>query len=358
MKTAILDNPKEIKKYDKSDMLGLIESFPKHCREAKAIGAGFRPPGKFKAGYENVIATGMGGSAIGADLIRSYVADEIKMPLSVNRNYTLPNFVGGRSLVIASSYSGNTEETISAYNAARRRGAKIIVITSGGRLRAMAENDNNPVIIIPGGLPPRCALGYSSVSFLVLLSKLGLIGPKSSQIDETIELLGRLRDNKLGIAIPERRNTAKKIACRLYGKFPVIYGGYDHTDAVVTRWRGELSENSKTLSSGNLFPEMNHNEIMGWQNPKKLLKGLTAVILRDAGDHARNSRRMDVTGKVLARENIDVLEIRSLGKALLARIFSLVYIGDFASFYLSILNREDPTPIERINYLKKELSKA
>ncbi|MDP2912710.1 MAG: bifunctional phosphoglucose/phosphomannose isomerase [Candidatus Omnitrophota bacterium] len=353
-----LDNPKIIKKYDKSNMLGLIEALPAQCADAKVIGAGFRLPEAFRSSYESVVATGLGGSAIGADLIRSCIADEAGAPLIVNRNYTLPDFVGSRSLVIASSYSGNTEETLSAYKDARRRKANVIAITSGGRLKALAENDNIPVVIIPPGLPPRCALGYSSLTLLMVLSKTGLVNNKSRDIDETIEVLKSIRNQNLGPAVPKAKNFAKQIAAELYKKFPVIYGGYDHTDSVVTRWRGQLSENAKTLSSGHIFPEMNHNEIVGWQNPKEVLKNFVVVILRDSGDHPRNSRRMDITKKILEHGKVKVIEARSSGTGLLARMFSLVYIGDFVSFYLSLLNREDPTPVDRVTYLKEELSKA
>lgn len=353
-----IDDIKIIKKYDKSDMLGVIEAFADQCRAAKAIGAGFKLPDSFRCEYKNIVCTGMGGSAIGADIIRSYIAEEARIPLLVNRNYTLPNFVGSDSLVIASSYSGNTEETISAYKDAGAKGAKIIVITSGGQLQDMAGRDGNPVVVIPKGFAPRCALGYSSLTLLILLTKIGIIKEKSAEIDEMIGLLEWLRDEKVGHAVSRKKNPAKYIADTLHLKFPVIYASQEHLDAVVTRWRGEMSENAKTLSSGHLFPEMNHNEIVGWEFPKKSLEDFAAVILRDAGDHPRNARRIDVTEKILEKNKFKVIEVVSSGKGLLARIFSLVYIGDFVSFYLSILNGIDPTPVERINYLKKELAKG
>ena len=224
----ILDSLKAVKKCDKSDMLKLIESFPEQCRRAKSIGMKFDLPGPFRSGYENVICTGLGGSAIGADLVRSYIADEAPAPLLVSRNYTLPKFVSARSLVIASSYSGNTEETLSAYKDARSKKARIVAITSGGELQKIAEQDGYPVLIIPKGLPPRCALGYSSFSLLVLLSRIGLIKDKSKDIDETIDLLAKLNNKKIGAGVPTKDNLAKRIAGGLYLKFPVIYGGQDH----------------------------------------------------------------------------------------------------------------------------------
>lgn len=353
-----LEDTKVLEKYDKSRMLDLIESFPAQCRDAKRIAAAFNLEDGYGSGYKNILFTGLGGSAIGADLARSYLSDEAKVPMLVNRNYTLPNFIDEGSLVIASSYSGNTEETLSAYKDARFRKAKIIAVTSGGELERMARSDGFPALIIPKGLPPRCALGYSFFPLLALLSKVGAIKDKSKEIDEAIKLLGELGKTKLGHKVPESKNQAKKIAAALYGKYPIIYGGQDHIDAVVTRWRGELAENSKTLASSHIFPEMNHNEIVGWENPKNILKYLTVIILRDSSDYPRTSKRMDITKNVIKKKKVKIIEVNSMGDGLLARIFSLVYIGDFVSYYLAILNKRDPTPVDRVTYLKKELAKV
>jgi len=355
----ILDDIKIIKKYDRSDMLALLESFPAQCRAARRIGSEFELSGSLKSiRYSNIVCTGLGGSAIGADIVRSYIVDEAEVPVLVNRNYTLPNFVGKDSIVIASSYSGNTEETLSAYNDARRKRAKIIAITSGGELRARAERDGVPVLAIPGGLPPRCALGYSSLTLLAVLSKIGVVSDRSKDIGRTIALLQYMKDKNLGHGVAFEKNIAKRIASRLYDKYPVIYSGQDHIDSVVTRWRGELAENSKSLSSGAAIPEMNHNEIVGWDNPKFILKNFMVVILRDSADHPRNSKRIDVTKRMIKSLGVDLLEVESTGNGLLERIFSLVYTGDFVSFYLAILNKRDPTPVERIAYFKSELAKA
>jgi glucose/mannose-6-phosphate isomerase len=355
---TILDNFRGIGKCDKSSMLELIESFPDQCQDAKRIGDGFVLPEGFGASYKNIVCAGLGGSAIGADIARSYAAGEAKIPIFVNRNYSLPNFVDKETLVIASSYSGNTEESLAAYRDARARGAKIIVITSGGKLDKMAEDDGVARINIPGGFPPRAALGYSFFPLLILLVKLGVIKDQEAFIDEAIHNLRKLKNNMIGYKIKRQRNPAKKIANEILNKFIVIYGGQDHIDSVVTRWRGQFAENSKTLASSQIFPEMNHNEIVGWENPKELLKNFAVIILRDSSDNPRTARRMDVTKKILEKDKIQVIEVRSIGKGLLARIFSLIYIGDFVSFYLAILNGIDPTPVERVTYLKKQLAKA
>lgn len=354
----ILDSFAKIEKYDKSSMLELIESFPDQCQDAKCIGDDLSLPEGFKSSYKNIVCTGLGGSAIGADLVRSYVAFDAKIPIFVNRNYNLPNFVDKDTLVIVSSYSGDTEEVLSAYRDARARGSKAIVITSGGKLANAAEEDDVLCINIPGGFPPRAALGYSFFPLLMLFSKLGIIKDQSGSIDDAIHNLRKLKNNRIGYKIKHQENLAKKIANEILNKFIVIYGAQDHIDSVVTRWRGQFAENSKTLASSHVFPEMNHNEIVGWENPKKVLKDFAVIILRDAQDHPRISRRMDVTKHILKKEKIQVIEVHSTGKGLLARIFSLIYIGDFVSFYLAILNGIDPTPIGRITYLKKELARA
>ncbi len=338
-------------------MLGTIAAFAAQCRDAKDIGYKFNLPDTFKTQYKSIVSTGLGGSAIGSDIARSYIADESKIPLFVNRNYRLPDFVGKETLVIASSYSGNTEETIAAYKDALARGAKIIAITSGGELQKLASSDGFPVLRIPKGYEPRCALGYSFFPLLIVLSKIGIIKDRAKDINEVIEVLKMLNVKLIGAGVPEKKNIAKRIAKSLCNKFPVIYAGPDHTDCVVTRWRGELSENAKTLSSGHVFPEMNHNEIMGWEDPAKLLKDFVAVILRDSDDNPRIAKRMDITKKIIAKVGVKVITVDSIGSSLLSRIFSLIYMGDFVSFYLAILNKRDPTPVERITYLKKELAK-
>jgi glucose/mannose-6-phosphate isomerase len=338
---------KDIKRYDRSDMLSIIKSFHRQCAEAHDIGNAARLPQIQRRKFANVVCTGLGGSAIGADIARSYLAGHAALPIVVNRNYLLPAFTGPDTLVIASSYSGNTEETLSAYCDARSKGASIIAITSGGKLLKLARKDGNPCVVIPGGLPPRCALGYSFFPLLAVLSKAGICADMSPEAGLAIKSLDSF-------------NAASEEACaiagKLYKSFPVIYSCQDHIDSVAVRWRGQLAENSKTLSSHHVVPEMNHNEIVGWENPAKTLNSFTAVFLRDGADYERNALRMDITAKIISGAARDVIEVRSKGEGLLARIFSLVYVGDLVSYYLAILNKTDPTPVERITYLKKRLS--
>jgi glucose/mannose-6-phosphate isomerase len=351
-----LDRITDIARIDKENMLELLVSFPKQCEDALSIGRRITVPKPYRRTYAHIVFTGLGGSAIGADIIKGYCEDEARVPIFVNRDYTLPRFVGRDSLVLTVSYSGNTEETLSAYREAKRRRARVVAVTSGGKLARMALKNKDMLVTIPGGYPPRCALGFSFIPALSLLAKLGLVGNKENDIRQALRYLRTLEAERIGPHVREARNIAKKIARDMHSKFAVIYAADKHMHAVVTRWRGQLAENSKVLSSGHVFPEMNHNEITGWVHPEAVLKKCVVLLLKDRQDHGRVKRRMSISASILKREKFKVLELESRGSHLLERMLSLVYIGDFVSFYLAILNATDPTPVDRITYLKKQLA--
>lgn len=350
-----LDDIKAIKAIDVSDMLISLCEFPFQCEQAVALIRDFKVPSIYQR-FSNIVFSGMGGSAISGDIIKSYLIDEIRIPITVNRNYSLPNFVGEETLVFVLSYSGNTEETISAYSQAKERKAKIIVISSGGKLTANAQDDGVTFISIPSDLPPRVAFGYLFFPLLILLSKVGAIPDKEGSIEETIKVLDNLKESQLKPEIELENNLAKKLSLDIFGKFPVIYASCDHLEGVLMRWRGQLAENSKNLSSSHFFPEMNHNEIIGWENPQDILNKFLVILLRDKDDHLRTKKRIDITKSIIKKQNIPITEVHSQGEGLLSRILSLLYIGDFVSFYLAILNGVDPTPVEKISYLKEQLA--
>lgn len=353
-----LDNLNALKKQDKSGMASVIASFPDQCLDAYKIGLLAKIPAAYRKKYKNIICTGMGGSAIGADMARSYIAEESPIPVFINRNYGLPSFVDKDTLVIVSSYSGNTEETIAAFNDAYSKSARIVLITTGGKLGDLARHRSIPVIRIPSGIQPRAAIGYSSLTLLVTLSRLGIIRDKAKEINEAIKCLADLGRTSLRPNVFGAKNIAKNIAKSIYLKIPVIYSSTDHMDAVCTRWKGQLAENAKTIASGGLFPEMAHNEIVGWQYPAKALKHLAVIMLRDRGDNPRVAKKMDIVKKEIADLGVKAIEIKSRGKGLLARMFSLMYIGDYVSLYLAVLNDCDPTPVDRITRLKQEMEKS
>jgi glucose/mannose-6-phosphate isomerase len=349
-----LNNIAEIKKFDPKDMYDLIFNFPQQL--IKGIHLGVRADLKWtKLRPDNIILAGMGGSAIGGDLARSYLADELKIPFFICRNYTLPKFVNDKSLVFVSSYSGNTEETLSAYQEAKRRKAKIIAITSGGKLLEKCSKERFPFITIPKGFPPRAALGYSFTPLLIVLSRLRIISDKTAMLRKTSKYLEGKRA-EFALEKKSSQNQAKSLALKLYRKIPIIYSSTDYFDAVGYRWKGQFCENSKSLAFNNYFPEFNHNELVGWKVLDHIRDKLIVIILKDKKDHSRIQKRMKIVETIIKKEKVKVIEIESQGENLLSRIFSLIQLGDFTSFYLSILNREDPTPVKVIDYLKKKLT--
>ncbi|KPJ50706.1 MAG: hypothetical protein AMJ41_00925 [candidate division Zixibacteria bacterium DG_27] len=351
-----LDDLSYIKKIDPQGMYDLLLSFPVQVDTAYAIGQRCPLPEVKPSSVKNIVLAGMGGSAIGGDLARSYLAEDLKIPFLICRNYTLPDFVGPDSLVIASSYSGNTEETIEVYQQAKDAGATLLAITTGGKLAEKADADGTPLIKIPPGLPPRAALGYSFVPLLVSLWRMKLAP------DRCMDFFGGEHILKQGVEeykveVPLSENLAKEIATKLHRKLPIIYSATDHFDAVAARFKGQLCENSKMLSFFNFFPEFNHNELVGWNKLYDLQPHLAVVILRDEDDHHRIRRRMELVKGIVEDLQVPVYELESKGSCLLERIFSLIQLGDFISFYLAILNEVDPTPVRVIDHLKSELAK-
>ncbi len=343
---------------DRSRMVDLLRNFPEQVREAVEIGETFDPPRWSPGSVEKIVFAGMGGSAIGGDVIRSLASFDFPIPIWVSRHYCLPPFVDSKTLCIFSSYSGNTEETLSAFQEGMKRKLKAVAITSGGELARLAGRFGIPSVKIPSGFPPRVALGYSVFPVLKVLAALKLWKWDPRAIDETLSLLENLAKKEYGPEVSPVSNPAKRLAQALWERWGVIYAGTELLDSAALRFRNQIEENAKAMSSHHLIPEMNHNEILGWQFPKKLVSKSTAVFLRDREDHARIQLRMRITKDVILKGGGLVHEIHSRGKSRLARLFSVVYEGDWASFYLALLYRIDPTPVAVIESLKKQLAKV
>jgi len=233
----------------------------------------------------------------------------------------------------------------------------MITLGAGGKLRELSLKNNITHALIPQGYPPRTAIGYMSITVLGILSKIGLIKDKENDVKELYSILSDVRDKEAGLSVPLEKNISKQIAVKLYKRYPVIYGTTDTTEAVSNRWREQIAENSKALSSSNVLPEMNHNEIVGWRFPEKLLKDFKVIMLSDKDDHKRTKERMRISEEIIKKSGAEVIVLKMEKGGRLARMYSLIYIGDFVSFYLAILNNIDPTPVEAIDYLKKELGK-
>ncbi len=341
--------------HDKTNMFSVIAAFPEQIKQAVEIGNDINIILDV-SGINNIIITGLGGSAIGGDLLRSYLQYEIKIPIQLNRNYYIPAYANENTLVIASSYSGETEETISAYNDAKSKGCKIICISSGGRLSVMSENDGNYVVKLPRGYQPRCALAFSFFTMLILFIKLKFISERNQDIQKLIDLMKE--KSVLYTDFGRTTNPAINIAEHLSGKFPIIYSSNDLLDVVNLRWRGQFAENSKTLAFGNYFPELNHNEIVGWQENSDFLRNFALVYLIDMQDNPRILKRQKITKEILEPYRGLDIEIESEGSSKIERIFDLVYLGDWISFYLAVINKTDPAPIEKINILKNKLMES
>ncbi len=345
----------DIAQVDKSNMRRLLVEFPGQVEDAVRIGR--KSPAPYASGsINNIVVTGLGGSAIGGDLLRSYLQEELHIPFFVNRHYFLPAFVDKNSLVVVSSYSGNTEETIASHKDATKRDAKVLCISSNGETERLAKKYHQPLITIPKGLPPRAALGYSFFPVLVALTKMKLIKTRDKDIRETVSLLKE--KSKLYASPDSKKNKAFKLAQKLYGKVPIVYSAADKFDIVNLRWRGQFAENAKVLAFGHVLPEMNHNELVGWKVLKRQMSNMVTIFLRDESDYDRVQRRMKITMEIVGEYANDVVEMHSEGTSLMARMFSLIHLGDWTSYYLAILNGIDPTPVRVIDYLKNELAKV
>lgn len=350
-----LDNLDFLAETDPVGMGKWVAGLPEQCEEAFRIGQ--EAPLPAAEGIRQVVVVGIGGSAIGADLLRGYTDGELRVPFQVVRGYHLPAFVGPETLVVASSYSGNTEETLSCYAEARARGARMFAIASGGEVEQRAKADGLPFCRIPGGYSPRAALGYSFMPLLAVLSRLGLARDRAADLAEAVSVMKALRE-ELRPETPAADNPAKALAERLYGKLPFFYGAAPWSSVVAYRWKGQLNENAKNLSHSNALPELNHNETVGWEFPASLTAQVEVVLLRDREDHPKVQKRFEVTSTIMRPYVSGITEVWSRGNSVLARLFSLIHYGDFTSWYLALLNGVDPAPVKVIDYLKGELAKV
>lgn len=346
---ADLNSRDDVRHYDPQNMLGLIEAFPEQCEAAirlatEAALSSYQQP-------TAVFLIGMGGSAAGGDFVRALFESEGPVPFLVNREYSLPAYVNGQSLVIAASYSGNTEETLSAYEDAKGKGARILAITSGGELARRAEQDGFDVITVPGGQPPRSALGWLLMPALVALTRIGLLG--ELPFDAMLADLRAVRAN-LGVDSPD--NFAKELAQKFHGRIGVVYGLGSVPGLIANRWRCQFNENAKYLLFNNVFPELCHNEIMGWEAARLQAPKFHGVILADDQPSVAMATRARVTAEVIGADLCEFTTVYAQGQHLLSRMLTLAYTGDWVSIYLARLNEVDAVEIAGIDRLKEALA--
>jgi glucose/mannose-6-phosphate isomerase len=330
-------------------MKKLIEGFTRQLAEALKIGQAvdFVRPG---SDIRNILITGMGVSGIGANLVESLTFGRVPIPITVCKGYNIPQFVSPHTLFIASSYNGDTEETLSALNKAMLKRAHIICITSGGKMLETAKEYNLFYIQIPAGSSsPRAQLGYLLVSLLSTLYHTNLIG--AAFIKETENSIEYLDRGEKAI-----QAEAELIAKKLKGKLPIICcDGRLH--AMAVRFQHQLNENAKQMAHVSTFPEMNHNEIVGWRFPEAILQQSQVIYLYSDHDHERVEKRMEICRDIFEKRSHPIIDIVAEGASLLEQYYYLIHLTDWISYFLAKENQIDPDPVEAVSFLKEELAK-
>lgn len=349
---SFLDNPETYVTMDPTGFGKRVGGLPSQCLSAWELGLRFSLPHDY--GYvRNVVVVGMGGSAIGGELLGDLVSMEKSPLVTVCRDYDLPPYLGSDSLVIASSYSGNTEETLAASREALKRKAKLVAITTGGKLEQMASREGMPVFSIDYVGEPRTALGYSFLVPLAFLQNLKLIAPSDEAVVEAAEVMNSIAD-RLNPQVPTCDNPAKELAISLRGKLIVLYGG-EILRGVARRWKTQFNENAKAWAFVELLPEAGHNAIAGLQWPHGVGRKACGVLLNAWSLHRRIKLRYQVIGELLSEAGVMCRTVDGVGRGVLAQMLSTILFGDYTSYYLALLNGEDPSPVSPIDYLKGKL---
>jgi glucose/mannose-6-phosphate isomerase len=345
-----LDNVSEIRKIDKSNMLSFSVEAAKHYREAaktaERISVSYSKP-------NNVIIAGMGGSGIGGELLKDWARDKTPVPIEVSKDYALPAYADKQSLVVCVSYSGETEESLNAFLDAKKRRCMTYCVSSGGSLLEFAEKLTVPYLRVPAGMPPRAALPYLFVPLLVLLEKTRLAPSVSNDLREGIELLERICQEN-SPEKPAKQNASKTLALKIGESVPVVYG-FGVYRSVAQRFKQQFNENAKVPSKWESFPELDHNEVVGWEKAGELADHFVTIFLRDKKESNEVRSRIEVTKALMQPAGPKTFEVWSQGKSELARMLSAILVGDFASVYLAVLRNVDPTPVQTINVLKEKL---
>jgi glucose/mannose-6-phosphate isomerase len=324
----------------------MISRFMEQLKEAMEIGKASTLT-KPENEINRIYVAGLGGSGIGANFVQSFVYDQCPVPYLVGKGYNIPNYIDENTLFVASSYSGNTEETLESFGKAEGTGAKMMAISGGGKLIARAKEKGYDYIQVPGDwASPRACLGYSVVQQMYMLYKQGFIdGSFEHDMDKAIERL----ENETN----EINERAEKVAHMLNNKIPIIYSE-DRYEPVAIRFRQQINENSKMLCWHHAIPEMNHNELVGWRNHRP---EWAVVLFRSSDNHPRNATRMDINKEIISEYCDSVIQIQAKGDSLIERSFYLVHFGDWISWHLSQLQGRDAVEVKVIDYLKGELAK-
>ena len=352
---TILDHPERYPALDPGNMLGHIQSLWPQVRTAYQTSRAVALPDDYRQ-VRQVVLTGMGGSGIGGALLAGLAEPLSRVPLLVWRGYSLPHFVDEETLVVASSYSGETEQTLSALADAHERGAKLLAVTTGGELASRAEALGIPLYQFTYTSQPRAAVGYSFGALLGLAVSLDLLPDQAADLKEAEAVMAEWAA-EIGPTVPTVRNPAKKLASELKGDFPFVFAA-EHLTAVAQRWKGQFNENSKSWAAYDTLPEAGHNTVAGFAHPYIAPEDVFVVVLDSERYHPRVRAQIQPMLDLLAQANIAELTITARGESALAQTLGLVLLGDYVSYYLALLNDEDPTPVRAIETLKRRMGRA
>ena len=345
-----LDDLGYIGELDRSDMLQCLRRFPEDCRRAIEIAREADLSDLADRKFASVVFIGMGGSAIGGQLMSDWLRDKTSVPMQVSKGYGIPGFIGRGTLVVAVSYSGNTEETLVAFEEVYVRGAPVICVTSGGRLLKLSQERKLPHIQLPAGMKPRAAIPFQLFTLVTALRDLGLIEDSWQEIEEAVEVIKNLRE-ELVEEVKSGANPAKRLALELQNKIPFIYGS-EFFEGVAYRFGTQMNENGKVPASSGVFPELFHNAALGSEGPDDVLKPLGILIIRDREETPREARKIEGFKAIFTERVGKLIEVESRGEGRLARMLSVLYLGDYVSVYTGILNGKDPSSMEAIDTLK------
>lgn len=348
-----LDDLTQIGEIDAEGMLEHVAALPEQCRAAWRMTRHLQLPAAARQARQVVIA-GMGGSAIGGDLAVAVAAGRGAMPIRVHRDYDLPLYADEGTLVIASSYSGGTEETLSAFQAAQQRGCPVVAITTGGELARLAREKQVPLISFDYKSQPRAALGYMFVSVLAVLEAIGATGDLEADVGEAVSLL-EARRTLLGPESPHAQNQAKQVAVYISGRVPVIVAA-GPLAPVARRWKTQCNENGKNLAYFEELPEMDHNALAGTHFPAEMREKIGFLFLNGEGADERRRSRLEYTRQIFEEQGLHCLEIVVPGSSVLAQMLAAIQLGDYASCYLALLNDTNPTTIDDIAGLKLRMA--
>ncbi len=354
-----LNDVEKVRQIDSMSSLLTTEGYDTQFEEGLKIAENFKIEKPMHNFHELVILGTGGGSSVAAGLLRSYLFDELDIPVIINQGYNVPAYVDENSLIFVISHSGNTEETLSAFEQVKSKGAYMLAITAGGLLQDKCAENQIPCFIVPQDIGhPRRVLGYIFIPMLALLSKLGLISDKTHDIQQLISLFSELKQ-KYGVAVPVKDNPAKQIAMELYGYIPLVYGSLDYYDSVAWRIKNQFGENSKLMAFYNVIPNLHHDEAVGWDMPEDLISKFYLILLRDDElDSHKIKKRKDITAEMLSSRMGKVRQVYAEGPNRLCRMFSLVYLGDFITLYAPIYRGVDPTPVNIINLFKTKMAES